>query len=74
MNLEPGGPSRLNAVVLSSPGTHGRTRQRSAIVALLAESADFRGAQALHGLLRARGEKIGLATVYRTLHALAGTR
>ena len=73
MNLEPDGASRLNAAVLSSPGTHRRTRQRAAIAALLAQSAGFRSAQALHGLLRARGEKIGLATVYRILHALAGT-
>lgn len=47
------------------------TRQRSAIVALLSESARFRTARDLHQALGARGEKTGLATVYRVLHALA---
>jgi Fur family transcriptional regulator, ferric uptake regulator len=46
------------------------TRQRSAISAILAQSPGFRSAQALHQLLRAQGQKIGLATVYRTLHSL----
>ncbi len=32
---------------------------------------DFRSAQAMHDLLRTRGEKVGLATVYRTLQSLA---
>jgi Fur family ferric uptake transcriptional regulator len=46
-----------------------RTRQRSAIVALLGEADIFRSAQDLHELLR--GEAVGLATVYRVLHTLA---
>lgn len=46
------------------------TRQRSALVALLAELEDFRSAQDLHALLRDRGDGVGLATVYRTLQAL----
>ena len=46
------------------------TRQRSALVALLAELDEFRSAQDLHALLRQRGEGVGLATVYRTLQSL----
>jgi len=41
------------------------------LAALLAESDRFRSAQDLHALLRARGDRVGLATVYRTLQALA---
>jgi len=47
------------------------TRQRTAIAALLDELDEFRSAQQLHGLLAARGETIGLATVYRALGAMA---
>lgn len=47
------------------------TRQRSAVAALLADVGDFRSAQQLHELLRDRGSEVGLATVYRTLQALA---
>ncbi len=47
------------------------TRQRSAIVALLGETAGFCTARDLHEALRARGENTGLATVYRALRALA---
>ncbi|WP_082156385.1 Fur family transcriptional regulator [Cellulomonas sp.] len=35
------------------------------------ELADFRSAQQIHALLVQRGEDIGLATVYRTLGAMA---
>jgi Fur family ferric uptake transcriptional regulator len=47
------------------------TRQRSAVSAVLDTVPDFRSAQELHSLLRRRGESVGLATVYRTLQALA---
>lgn len=47
------------------------TRQRSAVAELLADTEDFRSAQQLHEDLRDRGHGIGLATVYRTLQALA---
>lgn len=47
------------------------TRQRTAIATLLDEVDEFRSAQQLHALLAARGEVIGLATVYRTLGAMA---
>ncbi len=46
------------------------TRQRSAVLTLLEELDDFRSAQDLHAMLRARGDSVGLATVYRTLQAL----
>ena len=47
------------------------TRQRSAVTDLLARVDDFRSAQQLHEVLHERGHGIGLATVYRTLQALA---
>ena len=47
------------------------TRQRVAIRELLLDITDFRSAQELHDLLRARGHSIGLATVYRCLQTLA---
>lgn len=47
------------------------TRQRAAVVDLLADVEDFRSAQELHDELRKRGDGIGLTTVYRTLQSLA---
>ncbi len=47
------------------------TRQRAAVLALLDELADFRSAQDVHDLLRHRGERVGLTTVYRSLQMLA---
>jgi Fur family ferric uptake transcriptional regulator len=47
------------------------TRQRTAVMGLLADVEEFRSAQELHELLRHRGESVGLTTVYRTLQALA---
>jgi len=47
------------------------TRQRSAVSALLAEVDGFHSAQDLHAMLRQRGERVGLTTVYRTLQNLA---
>lgn len=48
-----------------------RTRQRAAVDEALDETADFISAQELHGILRARGAAVGLATVYRTLQTMA---
>jgi Fur family transcriptional regulator, ferric uptake regulator len=57
---------------MTSPADLGRpTRQRAAVSSVLDEVTDFRSAQQIHALLRRRGERIGLATVYRTLQALA---
>jgi len=47
------------------------TRQRRAVSAALAQIDDFRSAQDIHEVLRGRGERVGLSTVYRTLQALA---
>ncbi|MCL2453983.1 MAG: transcriptional repressor [Micrococcales bacterium] len=47
------------------------TRQRTAVAALLDELDEFRSAQQVHALLVGRGEPVGLATVYRTLGAMA---
>jgi Fur family ferric uptake transcriptional regulator len=51
-------------------GPQRMTRQRAAILEVLA-AGDFRSAQAWHDTLRHEGSSIGLATVYRTLQALA---
>lgn len=47
------------------------TRQKAAITAALNEADSFLTAQDLHEMLRRRGDRIGLATVYRGLQALA---
>ena len=47
------------------------TRQRRAVVAALGRQDEFRSAQEIHEVLRDEGDKVGLATVYRTLQALA---
>ena len=49
------------------------TKQRKAISDLLLSITKFSSAQDVHKLLVSRGEKIGLATVYRTLQALSET-
>lgn len=47
------------------------TRQRTAIAEALRGAGGFRSAQELHEELRGAGEKVGLATVYRTLQSFA---
>ncbi len=47
------------------------TRQRAAIVETLRHASGFRTAQDLHADLAAAGHRVGLATVYRNLQALA---
>ena len=47
------------------------TRQRRAVAAALAGFDDFRSAQEIHDLICQQGDSVGLATVYRTLAALA---
>ncbi|WP_364510608.1 Fur family transcriptional regulator [Nocardioides sp. LML1-1-1.1] len=47
------------------------TKQRLAITTALREAVDFQSAQEIHDALRQGGEKVGLATVYRTLQAMA---
>lgn len=47
------------------------TRQRAALAELLDATPDFRSAQQLHQMLAESGKPVGLATVYRTLQAMA---
>ena len=47
------------------------TRQRLAVSSALDTIDGFRSAQQIHELLRARGDKVGLTTVYRTLQTMA---
>ena len=47
------------------------TRQRTAISEFLSHAGDFRTAQQIHEQLRAGGDGVGLATVYRTLQTMA---
>lgn len=47
------------------------TRQRVAVTAALTDAREFRSAQEIHDAVTAAGNKVGLATVYRTLAALA---
>ena len=46
------------------------TKQRTAIEADLERFEAFRSAQEVHASLHAHGDKIGLATVYRTLQTM----
>jgi Fur family ferric uptake transcriptional regulator len=55
----------------ATEGTRRPTRQRAAVASLLADTDEFRSAQELHALLREAGDKVGLATVYRNLQAMA---
>ena len=48
------------------------TRQRVAILNALSDADAFLTTQEIHDRLRAQGQRVGLATVYRTLQALAG--
>lgn len=52
-------------------GMQRMTRQRAALDQLLQTTDDFRSAQQLHAMLREAGDSVGLATVYRTMQALA---
>lgn len=47
------------------------TRQRAAVREALDRARAFRTAQALHDEMKARGETVGLTTVYRTLQGMA---
>lgn len=47
------------------------TRQKRALAAVLDASDGFRSAQELFGELQARGENVGLTTVYNQLRSLA---
>lgn len=55
----------------SSASPQRNTKQREAIAALLSDHDGFASAQDLHALLRSRGERVGLTTVYRALQSMA---
>jgi Fur family ferric uptake transcriptional regulator len=55
----------------ATPPTGRNTRQRTAVSALLGTLDGFHSAQDLHAILRQRGERVGLTTVYRTLQTMA---
>ena len=62
----------MTSTETGAPGAGPRpTRQRRAVAAALAGCDEFRSAQEIHELIAERGESVGLATVYRTLAALA---
>ena len=48
------------------------TRQRAAIAQCLEGCDEFRSAQEIHAALTGSGTRVGLATVYRNLQAMAG--
>lgn len=56
---------------MTAPAPGRQTRQKRALAAVLEETDQFRSAQQLHAALRARGERVGLTTVYTQLRALA---
>jgi Fur family ferric uptake transcriptional regulator len=47
------------------------TRQQVAVATALEDQEDFTSAQELHAAIRDTGERVGLATVYRTLQTMA---
>lgn len=55
----------------SSQAARRSTKQRSAILTALHEVDSFLSAQELHDMLRAKGLKVGLTTVYRNLQMMA---
>jgi Fur family ferric uptake transcriptional regulator len=57
---------------MSTPQPERRpTRQRRALAEALAGAEEFRSAQDIHAGLTADGQRVGLATVYRNLQAMA---
>ncbi len=46
------------------------TRQRQLVLDVIAESQEHLDAEAIHALVKARGQRVGIATVYRTLALL----
>lgn len=57
-------------MVNATPNATRNTRQRGEVMALLREVEGAHSAQRLHVMLRERGAKVGLTTVYRTLQLL----
>lgn len=57
---------------MSTPATR-QTRQRTAVSELMDSLAEFKSAQEVHDLLKERGVRVGLSTVYRSLQGLAAS-
>jgi Fur family ferric uptake transcriptional regulator len=55
---------------MTAPIPQRRTRQRAAVDEILADLQEFRTAQQIHDALLHRGDRVGLATVYRTLQSM----
>lgn len=55
----------------AAPPERRPTRQRLALAEALAGAEEFRSAQDIHAGLTAGGQRVGLATVYRNLQAMA---
>ena len=55
----------------TGPDTRRHTRQRAALATALESTTQFLSAQELHTRLTEAGTKVGLATVYRNLQAMA---
>lgn len=67
----PGPLARVARVNAPSPAPRGRTStKRAAIAETLAGFDDFRSAQDVHEAMRQTDQRVGLATVYRTLQAM----
>jgi Fur family ferric uptake transcriptional regulator len=62
--------SQVRAAKRLAEGSVRATPQRLRVLAELMDERDDATAQELHARLRARGQRIGLATVYRTLAVL----
>lgn len=59
------------ASTTAGPDTRRHTRQRAALATALESTTQFLSAQELHTRLTEAGTKVGLATVYRNLQAMA---
>jgi Fur family ferric uptake transcriptional regulator len=54
----------------ASAGPARSSKKRDAVMEALEGSEDFRSAQDIHDAMRHAGQKVGLATVYRTLQSM----
>ncbi len=63
--------TETHPATVGDPAIRRRTWQRAAVAAALRSSSDFVSAQQLHARLSAAGERVGLATVYRSLQLMA---
>ena len=68
-STDPRGARAADAGAAGGPGKR-PTRQRIAVAEAMASFDDFRSAQEIHDLLSRRGERVGLATVYRSLQRM----